>query len=94
MSTSERTLGDAPLVVMVAVKLRPAYAFYTGLVFFVPLSTGTVGSMTRYVLMLVPCFLLLAHWGRRAWVDRLVLCIFSPLMGYLAVLFSHWYFIG
>lgn len=88
------TLGFAPLVILVAWKLRPAYAFYAGMTFFVPLSTGTVGSMTRYVLMLVPCFLLLADWGRRSWVDRLVLGVFLPLMSYTAVLFSHWYFIG
>ena len=88
------TLAFAPLVLMVMLKMRPAYAVYTGLTFFVPLSTGTVGSMTRYILMLVPCFLLLAHWGRRGWVDRLVLGIFLPLMSYFAVLFSHWYFAG
>ena len=50
--------------------------------------------MTRYILMLVPCFVLLAHWGRRSWVDRLVLGIFLPLMAYFSVLFSHWYFAG
>ena len=27
--------------------------------------------------------MLLAHWGRREWVDRLVLGIFLPLLGYL-----------
>jgi hypothetical protein len=88
------TLGFAPLVVMAALKLRPAYGLYAALTFFIPLSTGTVGSMTRYVLMLVPCFLLLAIWGRRGWVDRLVLGIFLPLTSYFAVLFSHWYFAG
>lgn len=88
------TIGFAPLVVMVIVKLRPSYAVYSGLTFLVPLSTGTVGSMTRYVLMLVPCFILLGAWGRRGWVDRLVLGIFLPLAAYCSVLFSHWYFIG
>jgi hypothetical protein len=87
-------LGFAPLVIMCAFKLRPAYAVYAALTFFVPLSTGTVGSMTRYVLMLVPCFVLLAIWGRRSWVDRLVVAIFLPLTTYFAILFSHWYFVG
>jgi hypothetical protein len=50
--------------------------------------------MTRYVLMLVPCFILLATWGRRGWVDRLVLAIFLPLTANFAILFSHWYFVG
>jgi len=88
------TIGFAPLVVLVALKLRPAYGVYTCLTFLVPLSTGSIGSMTRYVLMLIPCFLLLAAWGRRPWVDRLVLGIFLPLTSYFALLFSHWYFVG
>jgi hypothetical protein len=88
------TFGFAPLVLLTILKLRPAYGLYAAMTFFIPLSTGTVGSMTRYVLMLVPCFLLLAAWGRRAWVDRLVLGIFLPLTSYFAVLFSHWYFAG
>jgi hypothetical protein len=88
------TLGFAPLVLMVALRMRPSYAVYTALTFYVPLSTGSIGSMTRYVLMLVPCFMLLAAWGRRPWVDRLVLGVFLPLSAYFAVLFSHWYFVG
>ncbi|MEI7773049.1 MAG: glycosyltransferase family 39 protein [Chloroflexales bacterium] len=88
------TLGFAPLVLMVAFKLRPAYAVYTLLTFYAPLSTGSIGSMARYVLMLIPCFLLLAVWGRRGWVDRLVLGVFLPLTAYFAIMFSHWYFVG
>jgi hypothetical protein len=88
------TLGFAPLVLLVALRLRPAYGVYTALCFLIPLSTGSIGSMARYVLMLVPCFLLLAVWGRRPWVDRLVLGIFLPLTTYFAILFAHWYFVG
>jgi hypothetical protein len=74
--------------------MRPAYVLFVALTFLVPLSTGTVGSMARYVLMLFPCFLLLAKWGRHAWVDRLVLGVSLPFMAYSAILFSHWYFVG
>lgn len=88
------TLFFLPLTVAVAVRMRPAYGVYTAMTFLVPLSTGTTGSMTRYVLMLLPAFMLLAHWGRRPTVDRLVLVSFLPLMSYMAVLFAHWYFAG
>lgn len=88
------TIAFAPLVMLVALRMRPAYGVYAALTLYVPLSTGSVGSMTRYVLMLVPCFMLLAVWGRRPWVDRLVLGIFLPLTAYFAILFSHWYFVG
>ena len=50
---------------------------------------GSVGSIVRYVLMLVPCYMLLGHRGRRGTVDRIVLGVFLPLMGYLTILYSH-----
>ncbi|MCU0491231.1 MAG: hypothetical protein MUD01_06570 [Chloroflexaceae bacterium] len=83
-----------PLVIGVALRLRPAHLLFVGLTFFVPLSTGTTGSVNRYLLMLVPCFMLLGLWGQKPWVERLVLGISLPLMAYSAVLFSHWYFAG
>jgi hypothetical protein len=88
------TLLFLPVVIAVVRRMRPAYALYTALTFLAPLSTGTVGSMTRYVLMLMPCFLLLGRFGQRGWVDRLILGISLPLMAYFSVLFSHWYFAG
>jgi hypothetical protein len=72
--------------------MRPAYAVYVLPTYVVPLLSGHGAlSMIRFVLMLVPCFVLLAWWGRRPWVDRLVLTVFLPMMAYLAVTFSHWY---
>ncbi len=88
------TLAFLPLVIVTAFKLRPAYSVYALASFFIPLSTGSVGSMSRYVLMLIPCFLLLAIWGKRLWVDRAVVASFLPLLAYFAVAFSHWYFAG
>ena len=88
------TLGFLPLVIMVARKMRPAYVTFVLITFFVPISTGTLGSMTRYILMLFPCFMLLGLWGQRSWVDRVVLGIFLPLMAFFAIVFSHWYFAG
>ena len=88
------TLVFLPLALLTVRLLRPTYSVYTLLTFLIPLATGSLGSMTRYVLMLVPCFILLAVWGRRAWVDRLVLGLFLPLLGYFTIMFCHWYFAG
>lgn len=88
------TLLFLPLVVAVVLRTRWSYAVYCGLTFVVPLATGSVGSMSRYVLMLLPCYLLLGVWGRRIWVDRIVLGLSLPLFAYFAVLFSHWWFAG
>lgn len=88
------TLGFLPLVIAAALKMRPSYAVYTVLTFLIPMSTGSLGSMTRYILMLFPCFMLLGQWGRRVWIDRFVLTIALPLMAYFTIIFSHWYFAG
>jgi hypothetical protein len=88
------TLAFAPLVVAVVWKLRPAYAVYALATFLVPLFTGSIGSMTRYTLTLVPCYILLAVWGGRSTVDRIVVGTFLPLFAFFAILFSHWYFAG
>jgi hypothetical protein len=85
------TLAYLPLVVMALVKLRPAYGVFALLSYLVPLSTGTAGSMLRFTLLLLPCNLLLALWGRRPWVDRAVLGICLPLMAYVAIAYSHGY---
>jgi ABC-type multidrug transport system fused ATPase/permease subunit len=88
------TIGFILILVGVARELRPANTIYTAFTLLLPVSSGTVSSMTRYVLMLIPCYLLLARWGRHTWVDRLVLGIFLPLLAYFSFLFSHWYFAG
>jgi hypothetical protein len=84
----------AILVLAVILKMRPSLAVYSLATFAIPLLTGRFYSMRRFVLMLIPCFLLLAVWGKRPWVDRLILIVFLPLQAYLAILFSHWYFAG
>jgi hypothetical protein len=88
------TLVFAALVIAVAFRMRSSYAVFTVLTFVVPLLSGSVGSMTRYVLMLLPCFMMLAAWGHRNWVDRIVVGVSLPLLAYFTVLFSHWYFAG
>lgn len=83
-----------PLVIAVIAKMRLSYGIFTLVVYLVPLASGTMVSMRRYVLILVPCFMLLAFWGKRSWVDRLVIGISLPLQAYLTILFTHWLFAG
>jgi Gpi18-like mannosyltransferase len=88
------TLIFLPLVIAVIIKMRPSYGIFTLLLFLLPIYGGNVVSMRRYILMLVPCFMLLALWGKHPWVDRLVIGISLPLQAYLTILFTHWYFAG
>ncbi len=85
-------VGFAPIVLAVALKMRPAYGVYTLLTFVLPPIFGHgVISAIRFALMLLPCFILLAAWGRRGMVDRIILGVFLPVMTYLSITFSHAY---
>ncbi len=79
------------LVIVVARTLRLSYAVYAVLTLITPLTTNTAFSMTRYSLMIFPCYIVLARWGRRSWADRLIVGILFALMAYIAVTFSHYY---
>jgi hypothetical protein len=83
-----------PLVIFVLLKFRPSLSLYTLFSFCLPLTTLRTISMQRYVLMLIPCFILLAIWGKRVWVDRLIIGIFLPLQAFFLILYSHWYWAG
>lgn len=83
-------LAFVPLVLVVWRRLRPAFVVFTLATFVLPLDSGGVVGMTRYVLMLVPCYLILGSLGRRTWLDRLVLGLSLPLMCFITITFSHW----
>jgi hypothetical protein len=72
--------------------MRLSYGVFVVPTFLVSfLSEGThTTAMTRYVLMLIPCYVLLGVWGRARRVDQLVTLVSLPLMIYVAVLFCHW----
>ena len=55
--------------------LRPSYALYMTALLLVPLSTGTLLSMPRFVLVMFPMYLVLAILGRRAAVHETLLVV-------------------
>jgi len=83
-----------PLVIIVFLKFRPSFGLFTLLSFLLPLISSSPVSMRRYVLALIPCYLLLALWGKRPWVDRIIIGISLPLQALFLILFSHWVFAG
>lgn len=88
------TLIFLSLVIAVILKMRPSFSMFTLLAFLTPLLTATVYSMRRLTLTLVPCFILLAVWGRRPWLDRIIVGFSLSFQVYLVILFSHWIFAG
>jgi len=88
------TIVFIPLVVAVIIKMRPSFGMFTLISFLVPLMSSSILSMRRFVLILIPCYIILAIWGRRLWVDRVIVAVSLPLQAYLTILFTHWFFAG
>ena len=81
-----------PIVAAVMIKLPAPYGWFTFLVYMLAPISGSLESMRRFVLWLLPCYMLLGVWGKRPWVDRVIIAVSLPLQAYLTILFSHWYF--
>jgi hypothetical protein len=75
-------------------RLGPSYALFTLASVFVPLATGTTMSLSRYVAVVFPIPMLLALWGRRETMDRVILVIFAMLLAILAGVFVNWGFVA
>ncbi|MCB8986068.1 MAG: hypothetical protein H6659_19720, partial [Ardenticatenaceae bacterium] len=60
----------------------------------IPLNSGLLMSLRRYVWVLFPAFILLAEWGERPWVDK-VITTFSLLgLALFTALFANGYWVG
>jgi hypothetical protein len=60
----------------------------------VALSSGLLMSQRRYVWVLFPAFILLAQWGERPWVDRVITTTSLLLLGIFVGLFARGYWVG
>jgi hypothetical protein len=59
-----------------------------------PFSSGLLMSQRRYVWVLFPAFILLARWGERPWVDRLIVVLSLLGLGLFTAMFANWYWVG
>jgi hypothetical protein len=50
--------------------------------------------MARYVLEIFPVFLLLAVWGSKAWINRLILYLSVLGLLFLSAQFAIWGWVG
>jgi hypothetical protein len=88
------TIAFIPLVIIVLLKFRPSFGLFTLFSFLFPLISGTTASMQRYALTFIPCYILLALWGKRPWVERVIIGISLPLQAYYLILFANWSWAG
>ena len=75
-------------------KKRYGEAAFVLLGVLIPLNSGLLMSLRRYVWVLFPAFILLAEWGERPWVDK-VITTFSLLgLALFTALFANGYWVG
>lgn len=75
---------------------RPSYSLYAALLFLFILASPmpwpwTMHSLGRYVMVLFPVYLTLAHWGTSRVIHRAILITWLPLYGLLTALYEAWY---
>ncbi|MCI0394030.1 MAG: hypothetical protein L0332_23210 [Chloroflexi bacterium] len=73
---------------------RWSEATYVLLGTLIPLSSGLLMSQRRYMWVLFPAYILLARWGGRPWVDRVVTAVSLLLLALYTALFANWYWVG
>lgn len=88
------TIAFLALVVIAFRKLRPSYSWYFLASLLMPMSTASLMSMPRFVLVMFPAFMLLAIWGRSAAVNAAIVALSLPLLGLFTVLFADWYWLA
>ncbi len=74
--------------------LRPSYALYFAAMLLVPLMTGSLVSMPRFVLVMFPLYLVLAILGRRQGVHESLLVVGMGLGGVYMALYAQWYWVA
>jgi hypothetical protein len=88
------TMTFLGLVIACFFKLRMSYAVFAAATFLFTTSWGTFGSMSRYVLIIFPAFMVLALAGRNPTFDRIYLTIGAGLASFFMILFTQWRWVG
>ncbi|MCL4369650.1 MAG: hypothetical protein M1380_01905 [Chloroflexi bacterium] len=86
------------LLVVGFARLEVGYSLYALLFFLAPLSRASplipLMSFSRYLLLLFPCFVVLAIWGKRRWFHLTVVLLSILLLLYWSAVFSYGVFVA
>ncbi len=95
-SAVDLVFAIATIAVVVAAwkLLRPSYALYLTALVLVPLSTGSLGSLSRFDVSFFPIFIVLAIAGRVRAFDRAYMVAAMGLGAVFMALFAQWYWVA
>lgn len=83
------------LILFVWLKIRRSYAIYAFLAWSLPLITGRTGSMLRYVIILFPCFILLAILGKKyEYFNKFYILLSTLLLALFSVRFINFFWVA
>ena len=75
-------------------KLSTSYAAYTFIALLIPNLTNSTQSLSRYVLVIFPIFMVLGDWGKNPLLDKTILIGFTTLLAILTAVFVNWGFVA
>jgi hypothetical protein len=75
-------------------KFHPGLALYGLAAVWLPLGTGQLVSQNRYVLIIIPMFMVLARWGRNPVFDRVWTISSLLLFGLYTILYTQGFWAG
>lgn len=82
------------LSIIIFFQLRMSYGFYIVLSLLIPLLTGTLMSINRYVIALFPIYIYLTKISKNQIVQYGIILLFSSLFVIYTILFTNWYWAG
>jgi Gpi18-like mannosyltransferase len=86
------TIGAIVLLIIAhKLKIRKSLLIFSWFTVLVPTLTGTLSSMPRYILVVLPMYMVLAKI-KNNWIKKLIILLFIILSSILTVLFTkgHW----
>lgn len=80
--------------IILLVEKRWSEGVFVTLGALIPLFSGLLMSQRRYMWVLFPAFILLARWGEKTWVDRLLTVLFLVGLALFTALFANGYWVA
>lgn len=88
------TLTFGVLGVILLAQRRWSESCFVLLSVYVELNAGAWMAQRRHVWVLFPALVLLARWGERSWIDRLLTSLFLLGLGLFTTMFANWYWVA
>lgn len=89
------TIAFILLIIISVINLKSiTYSIYSFIFLLPPLCTGTLISMSRYVLIIFPVFISMSFLGKKKTIDQFFTIMFLSLQSLLMISWSQFYWVA